>query len=634
MKSRTKIALTMAIILLLSLTTLATVKATAVVDDGYYHGSTHFRGFIDGSDYLYIQYGGAVVWYNHRSYNLPGMWDGHHDATYIDGVAWMPNWITNYLSDKYYSPTPHPTSDWTITSLNVNEGRGAVTVEQQPSSSNVYTAIILLNDDNFGGAVWYDFTLNWQSDIPTAPGGTNLYLTMNGPASMDQGNSMTYTLFYNNFGADTASNVVLTAALSPDITFTSATNEGTYDSDTNAVTWNLGTVAAFPTGQGWESVTVNIPDTTAVDAVVTSTASISTTTSESKYIDNDASTSTTVTQPILPPNVNLGPLNGNSGDTPVVYWGNPVTFSYTDPLFGTAQQATSVNINIHVNDGKSDIVSAMSGPSSSGVWTYTITFYPRHGEATVTYTPHRPSEPTPTPIQFNIYIDPAGYVYDLTTNARISGATVTLQRPNGDGGWENVPTGLALMIPDTNPITTDINGQYQWNTIAGSYRVHVEATGYYPANSIAVTVPPPVFDLNVGLAPLSTTTPTARFTTSASSAPVGSPITFDPSTSTAGDHPIVRYEWDWTNDGTYDFATTTPEQRVCAFSVPGVYTVTLRVTDSAGLTDTTSHQVTVVPAFALPESALGSLLAIGAGLAAFAIVAVGKLRKQPKISLF
>ena len=55
------------------------------------------------------------------------------------------------------------------------------------------------------------------------------------------------------------------------------------------------------------------------------------------------------------------------------------------------------------------------------------------------------------------------------------------------------------MQPDVNPQTTGANGRYQWDTLAGTYRVHVEAPGYYSEDSIAVSVPPPVFDLHVGL---------------------------------------------------------------------------------------------------------------------------------------
>ena len=56
-----------------------------------------------------------------------------------------------------------------------------------------------------------------------------------------------------------------------------------------------------------------------------------------------------------------------------------------------------------------------------------------------------------------------------------------------------------IMQPDLNPQVTGEDGWYKWDTLPGTYRVHVEALGYYSADSIVVTVPPPVTDLHVGL---------------------------------------------------------------------------------------------------------------------------------------
>ena len=135
--------------------------------------------------------------------------------------------------------------------------------------------------------------------------------------------------------------------------------------------------------------------------------------------------------------------------------------------------------------------------TSPDTWTYTTSFS-RTGAATINYTVSGCTTPS---VSFSIYIDPAGYIYDIDNGARISGATVWLQRPDGTGGWENVSTGQIppIMQPDVNPLITGVNGSYQWDVLAGSYRVHVEAPGYYSANSIVVSVPPPVSDLNVGL---------------------------------------------------------------------------------------------------------------------------------------
>ena len=49
----------------------------------------------------------------------------------------------------------------------------------------------------------------------------------------------------------------------------------------------------------------------------------------------------------------------------------------------------------------------------------------------------------------------------------------------------------AVMQPDENPIITKSNGQYQWDVLPGSYRVHVEAPGYFPADSIVVIITTP-----------------------------------------------------------------------------------------------------------------------------------------------
>jgi uncharacterized repeat protein (TIGR01451 family) len=415
--------------------------------------------------------------------------------------------------------------------------------------------------------------------------GTNMFLSKDAPGNMDHGNTMTYTVFYNNFGGDAAANVILQDTLPSSVTYVSASDGGTYDSTTRIVTWDIGSVPAFPSGHGTRTVTVTIPSSVPVGTVIVNTASISTTTLETTYTDNSASAQTTVTGSTLPPNTSVGPTLGNSGGEPVVYWGTPVTFTYYDAA------AISVDIRIHINDGDADIVDFMTGPSPT--WTYTVTFYPRHGEATVTYTPHYAGGLTDT-IGFNIYIDPAGYVYDVNTNARIQGATVWLQRPDGTGDWENVPTGQspAVMQPDTNPLTTDINGQYQWDTLAGTYRVHVEAPGYYSANSIVVSVPPPVFDLNVGLTHMPHP-PTASFTESQHTASVNTPISFDPSGSSDTYDAIVLYEWDWTSDGIYDESYTAPTVVTHAFASVGTYTVTLRVTDAAGNTDTESAVKTI-----------------------------------------
>ena len=189
---------------------------------------------------------------------------------------------------------------------------------------------------------------------------------------------------------------------------------------------------------------------------------------------------------MLGTNPHLGETSGST-----VWWFEPTTFSYH-----SCPTATSISIKIHIEDGKDDINGNMAGGPPD--WNYTTTFYPRYGKGTITYTV---SGCNPQVVTFDIYIDPAGFIYDINTGKRIAGASVWLQRPDDKGGWENVPTGQNPPVskPDINPLTTDKDGMYQWDVLKGFYRVHVEAPGYEPANSIAVSVPPPVTDLAIGL---------------------------------------------------------------------------------------------------------------------------------------
>jgi len=319
----------------------------------------------------------------------------------------------------------------------------------------------------------------------------NLQVSKTGPVKKDHGTPMTYTLYFSNQGDTATTGVMLVDMIPLGVEFVSASDDGIYDPITRNVTWHIDSVLAYPDGYGSRTVMVQIPESAPIGTVIQNIASISTADIESEYSDNTATASTTVTGTVLPANVSIEPTTGNSGSAPSVYWGSPETFSFSTSC------ATGVSINIHLSDGGSDITGSMT-QSAPGVWTYTTTFYPRHGSATVVYTVIGCEE---TAVSFNIYVDPAGYIYDSVTDGRISGASVWLQQPDGLGGWMNVSVGQdpAVMQPDANPLITGIDGQYQWDVLPGIYRVHIEADGYYPADSIVVSIPPPVTDLHVGL---------------------------------------------------------------------------------------------------------------------------------------
>ena len=89
--------------------------------------------------------------------------------------------------------------------------------------------------------------------------------------------------------------------------------------------------------------------------------------------------------------------------------------------------------------------------------------------------------------------------------------------------------------------------------------------------------------------PWGTGTPTANFAWTPSIGKIDEPITFDASTSTPNGGTIVKYKWDFGDDG-----TATGQIVTHAYTNPGTYTVTLNVTDSEGLGDTQEKQLQVV----------------------------------------
>lgn len=140
----------------------------------------HFRAWIDGSDYLYIQ--GGKVWYVHRNFQYPGLWKGPHGEvhdppipTYINSDPWNPEWPDNYGYDDhgqrslntYTNLDPSQSYSDIQISLTKIAGRGPISIIQYPSSSNNYTTIILLDDDPGWGPDWYEFKLyKYQPNQP------------------------------------------------------------------------------------------------------------------------------------------------------------------------------------------------------------------------------------------------------------------------------------------------------------------------------------------------------------------------------------------------------------------------------------------------------------------------------------
>lgn len=103
-------------------------------------------------------------------------------------------------------------------------------------------------------------------------------------------------------------------------------------------------------------------------------------------------------------------------------------------------------------------------------------------------------------ISINKHIDPAGYVYDITTDAKIAGALVWLQKWDGVSTFVNVSNNAGIM-DQLNPMITDQYGSFECNATVGLYRIYVQASGYLPNYTANFTLPPEVTNMKIGLTP-------------------------------------------------------------------------------------------------------------------------------------
>jgi hypothetical protein len=111
------------------------------------------RAFIDGSDVIKVSYN--KLWFEHDTAALPGK------TIYVNGTPWTPGW-TNKVSTEFAGLNPkfipHDPQKIQITK---RAGRGIVSFEQFPSEANNETLAVRINDDDFGGADWYDIVISW-----------------------------------------------------------------------------------------------------------------------------------------------------------------------------------------------------------------------------------------------------------------------------------------------------------------------------------------------------------------------------------------------------------------------------------------------------------------------------------------
>jgi PKD repeat protein len=154
---------------------------------------------------------------------------------------------------------------------------------------------------------------------------------------------------------------------------------------------------------------------------------------------------------------------------------------------------------------------------------------------------------------------------------------------DGDGTFE--VTGGSVQqtryeVPGTYNVTLDeANGEWE-----GLFELAHLLHGYKTV-PIVVTAAP-----GGSGGPVANSPPVASFT--AGDAYAERDVNFDASSSSDSDGTVVKYEWDWEADGTYDESFTSP-RTTHKYDFAGDYTVRLRVTDDDGDTGTTDKVVRV-----------------------------------------
>lgn len=202
--------------------------------------------------------------------------------------------------------------------------------------------------------------------------------------------------------------------------------------------------------------------------------------------------------PTPPPSgTTITSIRTSDGGLPVVYWGVPLTLSTQGCAGGTA--------SYEILQDSTVIRSGAMAESPAGTYTAVIDpLRPVSGNAHVAILINCPDLSTQDN-SFDMYIDPSGTVVDQIGNT-IAGATVTLLRSDSSiGPFVAVPDGSGIMSPAnrSNPDSTDSDGHFGWDVIAGFYVVRAEAVGCVspldPAQTFVetgvLTIPPPVTDL-------------------------------------------------------------------------------------------------------------------------------------------
>jgi serine/threonine protein kinase len=120
---------------------------------GLSHHTLKVRAFIDGIDVIKVS--GNKLWFEHELYTLPGK------NIFVNGKAWTPGWTNNVSTEFAGLNAVFRPIDAQKIQITKRVGRGTVSVAQFPSPANDETLAVRIDDEDFGGADWYEVVISW-----------------------------------------------------------------------------------------------------------------------------------------------------------------------------------------------------------------------------------------------------------------------------------------------------------------------------------------------------------------------------------------------------------------------------------------------------------------------------------------
>jgi hypothetical protein len=120
---------------------------------GLSHHKLTVRAFIDGSDVVKVS--GNKLWFEHEYATLPGR------NIFVNGKAWTPSWTNNVSTEFAGLNAVFRPIDAQKIQITKRVGRGTVSVAQFPSPANDETLAVRIDDEDFGGADWYEVVISW-----------------------------------------------------------------------------------------------------------------------------------------------------------------------------------------------------------------------------------------------------------------------------------------------------------------------------------------------------------------------------------------------------------------------------------------------------------------------------------------